>query len=65
MDLNLEMLVKPFAASGGVFGLWILNQLARYMKGIHISLQNLNDKMIVVVERIDSHEKRITKLEGD
>lgn len=60
MDAHLIDLMRAaleLAITGiGALMLWILSDMAK-------SIKDLNVKMAVIVERVDTHEKRIDRLE--
>lgn len=46
-------------------GLGAAAMIVREMRWIRESIQQLNVRVAVVIEKTDNHEKRISKLEGD
>ena len=64
MDLATQLLLATLAAFGGL-GLFVLSSIARDIREMSHSVANLNEKMAVIVERVDSHENRLKDLEKD
>ena len=47
----------------GVIFTWILNQVSLQLGKLTDSVESLNTKMAVVIEQIQGHDSRITRLE--
>ena len=62
MDLATQLLLATLAAFGGL-GLFVLSSIAHDIREMSHSVANLNEKMAVIVERVDSHENRLKDLE--
>lgn len=44
---------------------FIFNKAAKNLELLTVSVESLNTKIAVIVERVDSHEKRIDRIEED
>lgn len=63
----IELILLAFGlvlSSMGSVAVWILNEGRKELKLMQTSVAELNRKIAVVVTRVDSHENRITRLEG-
>lgn len=66
MDLDSFMVIVEHATVPGViafFGFLMWSDLRKVVNKIADSLETLTIQMAKIVERVDSHEKRIDKLE--
>jgi hypothetical protein len=64
MAYNLEVIVALLGFIGGVLsliGAYIANKLVHMTN----SVDNLNIRIAVVIEKLENHDRRIEKLEGN
>lgn len=62
MDLTIELLLAALGCIGGL-ALYILAGMGRDIRELSGHVFSLNQKMAVIVERIESHETRLKGLE--
>lgn len=63
--MNHQIVQDLLIAGFGSLALVVLEGISRYMRRLTESVEKLNENMAVVVSKLDNHEKRLDKLEGD
>ena len=61
--MNVDQLLQLALSIVGTMTLLIGNKIAKDIHKLTESVDTLNIKLATIVERVDHHEKRITKIE--
>lgn len=64
LDQVLHQVVQSGIALIGCMALILFNDIKKTIERMSASLEALNQKMAVICERVDTHEKRIDRLEN-
>jgi chaperonin cofactor prefoldin len=62
--MKLEYVLSTVLTCTGTLGLILFNQIVTQLRKMTESVESLNVKIAVVCDRVESHDKRIEKLES-
>jgi len=62
--MSFDAMIQLGLAIMGFLSLTIFNDIRKSIDKLMTSVESLNEKMAVICERVDSHEKRISRIEG-
>lgn len=61
--MSIDQMIEMALCVIGCLALLLFNDMKRTIEKMSDSIESLNQKMAVICERVDSHEKRIDRLE--
>jgi len=63
--MDVQSLVQVLMSVLGCVGMLLLREVTQTLKEMKESVEELNINVAVIIEKVNSHEKRIAHLEGD